>query len=236
MPEPTQPNTPPNPAGAGTPPSDPNAGTPPAGTPPTPPAGSDFDASKLTMDQLNKVLENPELWKNPRMANLMNAEKELRDLRKNQEADEEKRLAEGKKWEELATKRETDLKTANSTLQTLRADQALTNLLVKENVVDLDGALKLVDRGLITINDDGTVTGADKAIASLKENKAYLFSGNNGQPRVGTPSNPSSTPVGANGFKFKESQLTPEFYKANQKEIDEAGRLGLIEPDGPPHA
>lgn len=212
--------------------------TPPAGNPSAPAAPVDnFDPSKLTQDQLNKVLENQELWKNPRLTALLDADKELKTLKKTQETETEQTLTQQKKFEELATKRATDLATANQTIQKMQVDQALTNKLVKDNVVDLDGALKLIDRSKISVDDNGQVTGIDEALGSLKTDRAYLFTSGGTTPpapSVGNPSNPQASAGGSGQFKFKESQLTPEFYKAHAVEINEAGRLGLIEQDGPP--
>lgn len=218
----------PNPNGGGN-----GGGTPPA---PTPPAnGGDFDPTKLTGEQLNKVLENQELWKNPRLAGLLAADKELKDLKLKQDQNTEQQLAEQKKFEELAQKRGDDLAKANQRIQDLSINNELTTKLAPLGVVDLDGALKLIDRSKIQVNDQGQVTGIDDAINDLKTGKAYLFTGTpgSGNPSVGNPSNPTGgSPQGPT--KFKESQLTPEFYKAHKAEVDEAGRLGLIEPDGPP--
>lgn len=243
MPEPaiSQPSPTPDPGGP-TPPvpaPDPGGSTQPQAAPAAPAAaGDNFDPSKLTQDQLNKVLENQELWKNPRLAGLLDADKKLKQLEKDKETQTEQELTDQKKFTELAAKRAEDLAKANATIQTMRIDQALTNKLVKENVVDLDGALKLIDRANIKVDDNGTVEGADEALKSLKTDRAYLFTASDGkptpQPSVGTPSNPATPPAGSGTFKYKESQLTPEFYKANKADIDEAGRLGLIEPDGPP--
>lgn len=196
-----------------------------------------FDPTKLTQDQLNKVLENQELWKNPRLAGLLDSDKKLKQLEKDRDTQNETQLTEQKKFEELASKRATDLATANQKIQTMQIDQALTNKLVKENVVDLDGALKLVDRSKLAVDDNGQITGVDEALSSLKTDRAYLFTGTGGTTTttVGTASNSNGTAGSSGQFKFKESQLTPQFYQQHKAEIDEAGRLGLIEADGPPH-
>lgn len=207
------------------------------GTPPPAPSGNDFDPTKLTGEQLNKVLENQELWKNPRLAGLLQSDKELKELKLKQDQDSEKNLEENKKYQELAQKRADDLAKANQRIQDLSINNELTTKLAPLGVVDLDGALKLIDRSKIQVDDQGQVTGIDDAIADLKTGKAYLFNGNpnSNSPNLGNPSNPTGgSPQGPG--KFKESQLTPEFYKAHKAEIDEAGRLGLIEADGPPPA
>lgn len=206
------------------------------GTPPANPTGGDFDPLKLTGDQLSKVLENQELWKNPRLAGLLSADKELKDLKAKQNQQTETQLAEQKKFEELAEKRGTDLAAANQRIQDLSVNNELQIKLAPLGVVDLDGALKLIDRSKIKVDENGQVSGIDDAITDLKSGKAYLFSGGNpSNPNLGNPSNPTNgSPSGPT--KFKESQLTPEFYTAHKAEIDEAGRLGLIEADGPPTA
>lgn len=232
------------PAGGSTPPvpaPDPGGTTQQPAAPAAAPAAADFDPSKLTQDQLNKVLENQELWKNPRLAGLLDADKKLKQLEKDKETQTEQQLTEQKKFEELAQKRADENKTLNEKLQTMSINQALTAQLIKDNVVDLDGALKLIDRANISVDDNGNVVGADEALKSLKTDRAYLFTTDGStppagpqNPSVGTPSNPSTPPSGSGNFRFKESQLTGEFYKANKAAIDEAGRLGLIEADGPP--
>lgn len=216
---------------------DPGATTTPAAVPPAPSAPVDnFDPSKLTQDQLTKVLENEQIWKDSRLVGLLDANKRLKQLEKDRETQSEQQLTEQKKFEELAQKRADDLAKANESIQTMRTDQALTSKLIKDNVVDLDGALKLVDRSKLTIGDDGSVSGLDEALGSLKTDRPYLFGTGNGssQPNVGNPSNPQASAAGSGQFRFKESQLTPEFYQAHKAEIDEAGRLGLVEGDGPP--
>lgn len=148
------------------------------------------------------------------------------------------KLVADKKFQELSEKQATTITGLEEKIQTMTVNQALTNKLVKENVVDLDGALKLIDRSTLKVDDNGTVQGIDDALAGLKKDRSYLFTAdgsNPPQPTVGTPSNPA-TASGSGKFKFKESQLTPAFYNEHKAEIDEAGRLGLIEPDGPPHA
>lgn len=220
---------------------DPGATTtqPPAASSAAPAAAaSDFDPTKLTTDQLNKVLENPELWNLPRIKELREAKAALTASETAASKAADDKLAADKKFEELAQKRADENKTLNEKLQTMAINQALTNQLVKDNVVDLDGALKLIDRANLSVDDNGNVVGADDALASLKKDRSYLFteagSPAPAKPTVGSPSNPAAPAAGSGNFKFKESQLTPEFYKEHKTEIDEAGRLGLIEPDGPP--
>jgi len=225
---PSQPSTTPNPGDSTTPP----ATTPAPSTTPSQPV----DLTKLSADDLKKVLENPEFFKLPRVAEAIEAEKELKKLREQQDKDANDLLVKEKKFEELSQKQSQEIETLKAKLQEQAKDSALTTSLAKESVVDLDGALKLVDKSKITINDDGTVEGVTEAVEALKAEKTYLFQPGT-TPSVGAPSNPANTSPGTPGrYKFKESQLTAEFYQANKAEVDEAGRLGLIEPDGSPAA
>lgn len=214
--------------------SNPGGETPPAAAATPPASSAGFDPTALTQDQLNAILEkNTDIWKNPRLAELREAKSKLTTAEEEARKKNEEQLVEQKKFEELATQRGTENETLKSQIQTLTVNQALSALLVKENVVDLEGALKLVDRSKISVGDDGTVTGVDTALESLKSEKAYLFN-TNGQPNVGNPGNPGNgaTPP-AGGVKFKRSQLTPSFIKEHEKEVMEAYKKGLIEDDGP---
>lgn len=201
----------------------------------TPPAsGDDFDATKLSGDQLEKVLENKELWKHPRIAELLESQKQLKKLQTEKEKADEKSLKEDKKFEELAEKRGKENETLQAQLKERDINQALTVALTKENVVDLDGALKLVDRSALDVDDKGSVTGVDTAVESLKTDKSYLFNSAGAQnkpPTIGAASG-SGDQKPSGPMKFKRSQLRdPAFYAANRTEILEAQKAGLIEDD-----
>jgi hypothetical protein len=51
---------------------------------------------------------------------------------------------------------------------------ALTAQAATAGVVDIDAAIRLVDLDGITVGDDGSVTGADTAVAALLESKPFL--------------------------------------------------------------
>lgn len=227
---PQQPSSDPAAGGAGNPnPGD--GGQPPASTPPagTPAAGDGGDLSKLPADQLQKVLENPELFKLPRIAELLESQKQLKKLQDDSQKSNEQKLKDEKKFEELSGQKEQENATLRQQIQNMQIDQALTNKLVPEGVVDLDGALKLADRSKLKVDDNGQVTGVDEALQSLKTDKAYLF-GKPGQPQVGGPTNPQNQPSGP--AKFKRSQLRDTaFYAEHRDEILAAQKAGLIEDD-----
>lgn len=239
MPEPTQPTAAPNANNQPSPGSNPPAPAPapqPNNNQPPAPTGAEPDLSALSGDQLAKVLENPELWKQPRIAELLKASKDLRTIQQQQSDAEANRLKEQGKFEELATKATTDLTTAREQIKTMTVNQALTNKLVPLGVVDLDAAIKLVDRSKVVIDDAGNVTGLDEAVEALKTGKSYLFNGQPGQPTqptLGGPTNPSNggnQPTGVQ--KFKRSQLSDTvFYNANRDAIIKAVAAGMIEND-----
>jgi len=233
MPEPIQPTNPGATPPTGTPPADPT-GTPPATPPATPPEGQ-VDLKNLSGEQLQQVLENPNLWNLPRVKELRDQAAEAKKLKDAADAAEQKRLEDNKEFETLAESRKADLETAQGQIKTMRIDQALTNKLVPEGVVDLDAALKLVDRAKLTIDDNGVVSGIDEALASLKTDKAYLFNKEGTpptNPSLGTPSNPTGGTPPTGPAKFKRSQLRDaKFYSENRDEIIKAQQAGLIEDD-----
>lgn len=232
MPEPIQPTPPVATPPTGTPPADPT-GTPPAPTPPAAPEGQ-IDLKTLSADQLQQVLENPNLWNLPRVKELRDQAAEAKTLKDAATAAENKRLEDNKEFETLAESRKTELETAQGQIKTMRIDQALTNKLVPEGVVDLEAALKLVDRSKITIDDNGVVSGIDDVLASLKTEKTYLFNntGTPPDPSLGTPSNPTGGTPPTGPAKFKRSQLRdPKFYTEHRDEIIKAQAAGLIEDD-----
>lgn len=201
-------------------------------------SNGNVDLKSLSADQLQQVLENPNLWNLPRVKELREQAAEAKTLKDAQAQADEKALEDQKKFEELATKRGEEVTSLKTQLQNTRIDQALTNKLVPGGVVDLEAALKLIDRSKVQIDDNGNVSGIDEVIESLKTEKAYLFnkSGGSNDPNLGTPSNNNGGEGGGAPSKFKRSQLKdPKFYADNREEILKAMRAGLIEDDITPH-
>lgn len=199
---------------------------------------SNVDLKALPADQLAQVLENPALWETPRMKELLASSKELKALKDKQDTDTEEKLKQDKKFEELAQKKDQENSELRTQMETMTVNQSLTSLLIKENVVDLDGALKLIDRANISVKD-GVVSGTEDAITALKKDKAYLFSNSNGgNQNLGTASNAGNQNQSSGTMKFKRSQLQgPEgtkFYQEHKAEIDEAYSKGLVEDDVTP--
>lgn len=190
----------------------------------------EIDFSTLTTEQLEKVLENQEVWKSPRLTKLLEANKELEKIKNQQTEQERKQLEENNKHKELAESYKTDLEKANTKIQDLVINQSLTGELVKAGVIDIDAALKLIDRSKLKIEND-QVAGVDEALKGLKESKAYLFN-NNGTQSLGGPNGSQGNEGGQQQTKFKRSQLQdPKFFEANKPAIMEAYKNGQIEDD-----
>lgn len=194
----------------------------------------EVDLTKLPGDQVQKVLENPELWKTDRMKQLREKAARADELEKAQKETEEKSLEEQKKFKELADKRAEEVKSLQEKVQKSHVDQVLTSKLVSEKVVNLGDALTLVDRSAIKVDEKtGEVdeSSVDAALKSLKENKAYLFTNPSGSG-IGSPTNPGEGGGDPTAKRFKRSQLKdPVFYKENREEILKAQKAGLIEDD-----
>lgn len=221
-----------NPGEGGTPPAAPGA-TPPATPPAAPAPGAQFDPTALTPEQLNQVLEkNPEIWKTPRLSELRDKSKKFDESETKRQETERKALEDQGKFKELSEQQTQTIENLQKQIKDGSISSALTGKLVPLGVVDLEGALKLVDRSKIEVADDGTVTGLDEAIEALKTGKAYLFNKGGSTTTVGTPSNPGNGNGTGGPAKFKRSQLRDsKFYQEHRDEILKAQAAGEIEDD-----
>lgn len=180
-----------------------------------------------------KVFDDPRLWTHPRFKSLNERAKLADKLEKEKSAAEEKRLADEKKFEELATKATQERDEANSKYTSQLQDNRIITEASKVGVVDIETVLKLVDRSSITVDAQGNVSGAAEAIQSLLTSKPFL-KGKAGATTIGSPTNPGAdTDTGAKKFKLSQLQ-DPVFYKENEKDIMAAYKAGLVEDDVTP--
>lgn len=206
------------------------------GNPPADPKGNDdsqnndIDLSTLSGDQLEKVLENKELWNLPRIKELREQAAEAKKLKEAQEKADEEKLKEQEKWQELANKKSEEAQSLQEKYQKLQVNQALTAKLVAAGVVHLEDALKLADTSKLEVTESGEVKGVEDVVKELQEGKAYLF--NKVNSHVGNPTNPNNSGGQGGPAKFKRSQLQdPKFYQEHREEIIKAMKSGLIEDD-----
>lgn len=188
-----------------------------------------LDLSKVGDEDFNKVFDDPRIWKHPRFKSLGERAKKADDYEKAQQDAEAERLKQQGKFQELADnekKRANDLQTK---LEKAVIDNKIIAEATKAGVVDVEAVLALIDRKDIKLNADGTVAGIDVAVKTLLDSKTYL-KGNGSTTTIGTGTNPSGQ--SATGKRFKLSQIqNAEFYRANEKDILQSIKLGLVEDD-----
>lgn len=178
-----------------------------------------FDSSTIGDDDFEKIFDDPRLFKHKRFKELNEAAQKAKELEKSEAERQEKELEKNKKFQELADKYKTERDEANKKVQQSLIDNQITLHASKSGIVDIDAALKLIDRTNIKIDDNGTVTGVEDSVKSLLESKSYL-KGNQNNITIGNATNPSGTSAVK---KFTLSQIQdPKFYQENQKDILEA--------------
>jgi hypothetical protein len=184
--------------------------------------GSTFDPEKdLTKEQWEAI------YGSGRFKQLNADAKKGRDLQKQMDDAEAKRLADEGKWQDLADKNaQTAERYKNAAL-----NSKVEAVAAKLGSVDPEAVAALIDKSGISIDDNLNVTGAEAAVNALKESKPYLFNSdnnnNNSTTRVGSPSNPSGNNT---GYKFKMSEIRdPKFYNEHKEEIRKAMANGQID-------
>lgn len=184
----------------------------------------EFDTSKLTPEQWDKIYKSKELYDNPRFGGLRERAKLADTYEAEKKKAEEERLAEEKKYKELADKHKTDAEKAWGEVKKTKVDSQIIAHAAKKGFKDPSDAVSFIDRSLITVDSDGSVTGVDKAIENLATTKPYLLSTNS--TTVGTPGGAGGAPAG----KIKLSQVRDQaFYKEHEKEILRAMSRGEID-------
>lgn len=198
-------------------------------------SGNDFNPESLTPEQLNQVLEkNPHIWRTERLSGLRDKAKKFDDAQAAADTAEQKRLTDEGKFKELSEKQAAENASLKEQVKSSTVNQALTNKLAPLGVVNLEDALKLVDRSKIEVSEDGTISGIEAAVDALKTDKAYLFNGQGGKPNVGsaTNSNNEGGDGSYTGPTFKRSQLRDaKFYQEHRDDILKAQAAGKIEDD-----
>lgn len=113
---------------------------------------------------------------------------------------------------------------------------ALAAKLAAEGCVDAEAATMLVDKSTIAIDDKGTVTGVDEAIATLKESKQYLFSEAKKSVNDGsiTPTAGGDSGAASDTKTWKKSEIaamsTADYVK-NKESINKARKEGRFLQD-----
>jgi len=158
------------------------------------------------------------------------AEAELQKRVKAEEDAEKKRLEEAGQHKELADREKARADSLEAQVRASKIENRVIAEAAKLNIVDAEAALKLIDQSSIEVDKDGNVSGVEDAMKALVESKPYLVNSKQ-TPRVGSATNPAN-PGNEGVPSFKLSQIQDRaFYKENEKDIDKALKLGLIEDD-----
>jgi hypothetical protein len=203
--------------------------TPPKGDPePKPKAPEPFSPTKLSDEDLAKVLEDPRIWKTDRIAELLQAKKELKKLEDEKAAAEKADLEKKGEFEKLSKQTQAELDTAKQRIADMEKLSRITNAAVAKGIQDVDAASKLIDMSGVKVDADGNYTGIDEAVEALVKARPYLVDNSRS---VGTPSNPGVNPA-INGKQYKMSEIgDPKFYQENREDIQKAQVEGRIVED-----
>ncbi len=201
----------------------------PKGTPPVKPGeGSQdpVDFSKLSDDQLAKVLEDPRLFNLPRIKELRDAAKEAKKLKDAATVAENERLTKQGEFETLANNNKLEADKWKSEYEKTKIDNQIFAEASKQGVTRLDLVEKLIDRSKVVLDAEGTVTGVADAVTELLKNNEFLKGDVKNSLGGGT------NPTGAGGGQFTLSQIQdPVFYQKHHAEIMRAQATGNIIDD-----
>jgi len=201
-------------------------------TPATPPANEPkvFNPAEVSDEDLGKVFEDKRLWEHPRFKQLNEKAKLADKYEADKKVADEKAMQEQGKWKELAEQKEKEANESRAKLEQSLINNKIIVEASKLGVVDNEAVMALLGRDNIKLNDKGEVEGVVEALTTLLESKPYL-KGTPSQPTLGGGTNPGA-PGNTAPKKFKASQVRDvEFYRANEKDIMQAMKLGLIEND-----
>lgn len=223
-----------NNGGGGTPqnPTNPTGGSQPTAPTAQPTGTQTFDPSKLTDEQFKELTKSDAFWKvafeHERFKSLNEKAKKAEEYEANQAKLEEEKLIKQKEWETLANRKGEEVATWKGKYETALVNNKVIVECQKLGVIDPDVVMSLIDRSKVKVTDNG-ITGVEEAVKELITAKPYLTQ-KPSVPNIGGGTNPSN--ASTQPPRFKHSQLQdPEFYRANEKEILNALRLGLIEDD-----
>lgn len=186
------------------------------------------DFLKLSDDQLAKVLEDPRLFKLPRIQELRDQAKKAKDLEDQQAKLKEEELKKKGEWETVAKEKDEQLTKLQTQIKEQTINQAILQEAGKQGVTRLDLVNKLIDKQNVQINDNGEVTGVEDAVKALIETNDFL----KGETKstVGSGSNPTSGNDDGQSFTITQIQ-DPIFYQKNRDAITRAQTMGRITDD-----
>lgn len=203
------------------------------GNDPTPPAkeSQEFDPSTIGDEDLNKVFDDPRIWKHPRFKQLNERAKKAKEFEEAEATRQETSLKEQKKFEELATKTAEERDSWKGKFNESIINNAIMKEASKQGIQRLDLALKLIDKKEIEVGDEGQVQGLEDRVKTLITDNEFLVDSNSNKS-LGSDTNPRKVKTGAGEFTITQIQ-DPTFYQANLEAINKAQVHGRIVDDRP---
>lgn len=187
------------------------------------------ESVQLTEEQIEQAFRDERLWKHKRFKNLIEKSKEAEQLRAEFEKQEQAKLEEQKKYEQLAKKWEQKAKELESTSKKTLLKSETKVIASELGAVDPEAVYKLLDKDALEF-EGNEPTNLREQIESLLESKSYLKKQSLSSKSVGSGSNPTSSSDAVR--KFKHSQLKdPHFFRENRDAIMLALKYGQIEDD-----
>jgi hypothetical protein len=163
---------------------EPGGANPPAATPQTPSAAGQEPAAGAAPETFSReYVEQLRREAADFRKRATTAENKVTDHERQQLSETERLTAEVADWKTRATDLESRYQTA-----LIRA--AVDREAVKQGAVDPDAVFALMDRSGLKLDDEGAVTGADKAVKKLLEDKAYLKAAQGSNGHGGPPQTP----------------------------------------------
>lgn len=170
--------------------------------------GDGDDDDEFDRERAMATIRNLRGVENAQKKELRDALKKLEALEKAQKKRDEEEMSELEKAQALVKQMEQAAVDAEAVAeaQALEVNEKLIKAEVRVVAATMqfaspEDAYHLADLADVSVEDDGSVKGVEKALKALAKDKAYLLSGDNGQGGVGTPprggkrSSPKGEPV-----------------------------------------
>ena len=182
-------NQPPTASPTGTDPEK-NGSEPTTSTTSTP----DFDPSKLSDENLTKVLEDQRLWNTPRLKELREQAKKAKEYDAAQAKLADEQAIKKGEFDKVLSERDAQIKALTDQINNGQLDNALRDALTKAGVTNANAGLKLIDRSKLTMGENGQLEGLEDAMKSFESQYPELLTTNT--TSISSPTNPTNTPTG----------------------------------------
>lgn len=187
---------------------------------------TDFDPSKLSDEQINKVLEDQRLWKTQRLSDLREQAKKGKEYETEKAKIAQEAAIKKGDFDKVLAEKDAQIQQLTEKLNNGQLDNTLRDALNKAGVKNLPAGLKLIDRANLNIGDNGQIEGLDEAVKQFTEQYPEFVSINN--TSVGSPTNPSNIPSGQ-PVKMSDMRNPVWFNNPANAEIIRQVQLGKVQ-------